>query len=188
MARRRRHAVARGQVRRNGLLHLGQTRRGRVGVKGHRIHVQKLQHGFAHQIGRRHRRVADREIEHVLGADLGLARHPVGKQLTDGARLIAQPVHLLVDHDSPFAHSRQPPRADWPPLALSSVGFSVPPQDTTTAPSPRLASAEPTTAAPSWTIFSCKSGWARNAKARPSCSRTKYPSRSSPRKSARAVP
>ena len=53
---------------------------------------------------------------------------------------------------------------------------------------PELASAEPTTATPSWTIFSCKSGWARKAKARPSCSRTKYPSRSSPRKSARAVP
>ena len=112
------------------------------------------------KLGRRHRGVADREIEHVLGTDLGLARHPVGKQLADGTRLIAQPVHLLVDHGSPFrtlspaaARGTGPQGGPQAPAALS-----VPPQDTTTAPSPRLASAEPTTAAPSWTIFSCKPG------------------------------
>ena len=187
MPRRGRRAVALGQIRRNDLLHLGQARRRRIGVQSHRIHIQKLQHGFTHQAGCRHRGVADREVEHVLGTDLGLAGHPVGEQLANSARLVAQPVHLLVDHGSPFARPRQPPRG-LAPSALNSVGSFVPPQDTTTEPSPELASAEPTTATPSWTIFSCKSGWARKAKARPSCSRTKYPSRSSPRKSARAVP
>ena len=82
----------------DGRAHLGHAARGRVAVQRHGRLLQQRERGVLHGVGRGHARVADAEVEHVLIADLRLARHAVREQLANRARLVPQPTHPLVHH------------------------------------------------------------------------------------------
>ena len=92
------HVVATANMVGHGLAHARIARCRRVAVQGARLLVHELEHRLLHGIGRRHARVADAEVEHVLGADFRLAHHAVREQLANRARLGSQAVHSLVHH------------------------------------------------------------------------------------------
>ncbi len=94
--------VAAVKVLRDGLAGLDETGRHGIGVHGALALAYEALDGLVDDGGGGYARVADREVEDLVVADLGLALETVGEYLTDLVGCGTQGVHLFVDHEGSF--------------------------------------------------------------------------------------